>query len=325
MGVYAICRRVCRGWVAVLCYHGVVPRMRDDRKDLFTFFVDVSQFSAQLQYICRKFTPISGSDLCEGLAGRRSWPKNPVVVTFDDGYRNNATIAAPILRQMGVPAIFHLATSYVGTHEILWTTEMRLRILDWPEPELECGFGRFSLGERQGNAKSRLAIAKQLVERCKRVPTQRRLELLDLLRSRTPAVPSLFDEQSDAFMDWHEARRLVAQGFELGSHTVSHSILTSVDGETVAAELRESRAVIEEKVGAPCRFLAYPNGGRADYSPEVMREAERAGYDAAFAVEDRHAGPVPCRWAIPRFLPHYGLPLEVFRAKVSGVYSFAGR
>ncbi len=325
LGAYAVCRGLCRRRLAVLCYHGVISRRRNDWQDLFTFLVDVSEFTAQLEYLCKHFTPLSASELCEGLLGNRPWPGNPVVITFDDGYRNNVTLAAPILKKMGVPAIFHLTTAYLGSPSILWTTEMRLRVLDWPEPEIACTLGRYDLRSCGPDRRRRLGVANQLVEQCKRASLETREQLLVLLRSKTEALPSLYDEEAHAFMDWQEARWLATQGFELGSHTVSHPVLTSLAAEAVESELRQSRQKIETEAGAPCRFLAYPNGGPEDYSAEVMRWAERAGYQAAFSVEDRHAGERPLRWAIPRLRVYHGMPGNIFRAKVSGVYALAGR
>jgi peptidoglycan/xylan/chitin deacetylase (PgdA/CDA1 family) len=325
LGAYAVCRSLCRRWLAVLCYHGVISHRRKGWQDLFTFLVDVSEFTAQLEYICRHFTPVSGSELRDALLGNRAWPRNPVLVTFDDGYRNNVTVAAPILKRMGVPAVFHLTTAYLGATSMLWTTEIRLRVLDWPEDEIVCALGRYDLKRCGPDRHRRLGVANRLVEQCKRVCPEAREQLLVLLRSKTEALPSLYDEEAHAFMDWEEARWLSRQGFELGSHTVSHPVLTSLGTEAVESELRESRQAVVAGTGAPCDFLAYPNGSPADYSAEVMRLAEQAGYQAAFSVEDRHAGRCPLRWAIPRLRVYHGMPPRIFRAKVSGLYALAGR
>lgn len=325
LGIYALSRSLHRHSVAVLCYHGVVAEIRALKNPLIFLVVDAVEFSRQLEYLRENFTPISASELYDCLVGNRAWPKNPVLVTFDDGYRNNVTIAAPILLRMGIPAVFHLTTGYLGSNAILWTTEVRLRVMDWPEPQIVCELGRYELGPQGNDRERRLRVANELAERCKRASPETREEVLALLRSKTEAVPSLYDPEAHAFMDWAEARWLAAQGFELGSHTVSHPILTSLKSESVEAELRASRQAIESETGTSCRFLAYPNGGRADYSAEIMRQAEQAGYQLAFSVEDRHAGPSPVRWAVPRLCVPHGSPCNVFRAKVSGLYALAGR
>ena len=55
-----------------------------------------------------------------------------MLVTFDDGYRNNLTLAAPVLKSHDIPCIFHVATGYIDTPRMLWTTEVVLRLLRWP-------------------------------------------------------------------------------------------------------------------------------------------------------------------------------------------------
>lgn len=77
-------------------------------------------------------------------------------------------------------------------------------------------------------------------------------------------------------MNWDQARELLAAGFALGSHTRSHPRLAKCDNETAARELRESRAELEQRLGAPVLDFAYPFGGAAD-----CREANRAAARAA--------------------------------------------
>lgn len=82
-------------------------------------------------------------------------------------------------------------------------------------------------------------------------------------------------------LDWDEVRELTGAGFAVGSHTCTHRDLRRLPIEVVRAELRDSRSVIEEHVGSPVRSLSYPFGLT---TPPVVREAERAGYRAAFTM-----------------------------------------
>ena len=113
-------------------------------------------------------------------------------------------------------------------------------------------------------------------------------------------VPELRDDAAsdpDAFatMDWGALRAVASAGVEVGSHTVSHPHLPQLSDAELDRELRDSRAELEDELGAPCRHLAYPYGEEDDRVREAVR---RAGYDAAFAVDPRHER--SDRFAVPR-------------------------
>ena len=80
-------------------------------------------------------------------------------------------------------------------------------------------------------------------------------------------------------LDAAETKELSDSGMELGSHTLTHPDLRSLDDETLARELQESKAVVEELTGRPCRTLAYPYGL---HDERVTRAVAEAGYELAF-------------------------------------------
>ena len=68
------------------------------------------------------------------LDGLDRLPPRPLLVTFDDGYRNNLTYAVPELEEQGIPAIFHVATGYIGATGYFGPTRSRMRVLQWTQP-----------------------------------------------------------------------------------------------------------------------------------------------------------------------------------------------
>jgi peptidoglycan/xylan/chitin deacetylase (PgdA/CDA1 family) len=117
---------------------------------------------------------------------------------------------------------------------------------------------------------------------------------------RPLAVPELA-RQAGAYprelatMDWDELREVAERGFDVGSHTVTHPHLPELDDLRLEGELRDSRAAIEDELGRPCSFLAYPFGDEDD---RVRAAARRAGYRAAFALRASRSPADP--YALPR-------------------------
>jgi peptidoglycan/xylan/chitin deacetylase (PgdA/CDA1 family) len=117
-------------------------------------------------------------------------------------------------------------------------------------------------------------------------------------------------------MSWDELRRLASRGWEIGSHTCSHPRLTEVGAERAERELRDSRAVCEERLQRPCVSLAYPFGS---YDPAVMRLVAEAGYGAAVTLDERILEPLRGRGPleVPREAIYRATSRAVFAAKTS--------
>jgi peptidoglycan/xylan/chitin deacetylase (PgdA/CDA1 family) len=113
-------------------------------------------------------------------------------------------------------------------------------------------------------------------------------------------VPELAAEaaahpQEMATMSWEELRDLSNRGVEIGSHTVTHPHLTRLSDAELDQELRSSRSQLEDELGKPCPYLAYPYG---ENDERVREAARRAGYGAAFALRESFSR--PDLFALPR-------------------------
>ncbi|HEX5225353.1 MAG TPA: polysaccharide deacetylase family protein [Solirubrobacteraceae bacterium] len=119
-------------------------------------------------------------------------------------------------------------------------------------------------------------------------------------------------EQEMRSLEWRELRGLQRDGWEIGSHTCSHPQLPEIADTDLERELTESRARVEEELGAPCTSLAYPYGGVDARVEEATRAAR---YRAACTIPTILSAPTPLRW--PRAPIFQNDDLRRFRLKVS--------
>jgi peptidoglycan/xylan/chitin deacetylase (PgdA/CDA1 family) len=140
-----------------------------------------------------------------------------------------------------------------------------------------------------------------------------------------PGVEHWLDrpEQSELLlMSWPQLRELAEDGWEIGSHTVSHPHLTVLeDAAALERELSASKAACEQQLERECTSLAYPYG---DVDRGVREATERAGYRVAAGLpEGRLGAPLLSEW--PRIGIYNGDDELRFRLKVSRAVRLARR
>ena len=190
---------------AALLFHRVTNKIPEDGITIST-----ERFRAIIRSVAQHYNPMSLSKLVDHLERGETWPPRTVVVTFDDGYRDNYEFAAPILAEYNVPTTFFLTTDAIGSEDVMPWDECLPRHVPW--------------------------------------------------------------------MDWHQVRELHAQGFEIGSHTLTHPDLGQLRGPQARAEIADSKSKLEDALGAAAAHFAYPFGGKKNFCEENRELVRRAGY-----------------------------------------------
>src|SRR5688500_502830 len=105
--------------VSILAYHHVADDDTAYPYDPGVADATPQQFRRQMEMLARYGTPIGVDELIRAVDGA-PLPKNPVMVTFDDGYRSCHDIALPILRAVGMRATFFVATGFINDRKLYW-------------------------------------------------------------------------------------------------------------------------------------------------------------------------------------------------------------
>ena len=324
LGVNRCARWLTRSKLLILCYHGVVAD--DHPHDAYRYRNTISQrqFDTQMRLLAGLFHPITAHDLLRAVAGTDCLPPRAVLVTFDDGFRNNLTQAAPVLERYGIPAVFHVTTGYVGQRRRLWPQELLELVYHWPYKVIPMP-GTHTDQPVPAESPARLALAGEIKNRCKQLAAEDLQPYLDRLRSAGAWPTRHGDNELYDFLTWDDVRSLHARGFAIGSHTVEHPVLTRLTPDRLADELQRSKATIERELGVACPLLAYPNGGREDLSPAVLAQVKATGYKAAFTLAQHVTTPNTNPYALSRISVPGHVPSYVFHSRISGLHSLLKR
>ncbi|MGI9187260.1 MAG: polysaccharide deacetylase family protein [Gaiellales bacterium] len=184
--------------VPILMYHRIAVLNGDEPPVTVGLTVDPGEFQLQMAWLHdHGYQTITQLQLFEALMQGKDLPKKPVLLTFDDGYRGIATIAAPIMKQFG----------YVGTAYVI----------------------------------------------------------TDRIAERRNAAPT--------WLTWSQLRVLEQRGWDIGSHTVSHTEIPHMSPDAAMKTLRQSRYALERHLGHPVQWFCYPAGAVDQKSVDEVRKA----------------------------------------------------
>ena len=235
-------------------------------------------FEANLRWLAERFNVVSLGAMVDGvLGGRAPDPRGELVLTFDDGLANHFDTAYPILQRLGLPATYFVCPDLIEQRRWIWNQEARERLKTLDAPA------------RLAFAQQNLAMAtpdvEALVQRMKEVPIADRQRAEDDLRARTPAfTPSALQRQRFDPLTWDELGRIDPALITIGSHTLSHPILTSIDDATLEREVRDSRQRLEQRLGRPVDLFCYPNGAQDDRVHAAVARHYRAAVTTRYGL-----------------------------------------
>lgn len=324
-GVNRLFAHANRSQPLVLAFHGVTAEApghlcNHEGKHLYRPI-----FEALLEEIARHYTVVPLLRVAHWMDGNAALPDRAVVLTFDDGYRNVFTEAAPVLRKLGMPATLFVATDFVFHHRMLWPDRLMSALAATRVPALRIEANGTVMDMPLGDEREKRAADARLTAVCKAMSEDDKLEFLDRLVTEL----RVSDEQvRNAWLDHEpigldEMKRLHEYGIEVGSHTCSHGIVTHFSPDAMTREVTLSREMIEQATGRPCVEFSYPNGAVGDFNADSRERVIAAGYRCGVTTVKRRVGRGDDRYEIPRaILTHNQITRAEFAAHVSGFAPF---
>jgi peptidoglycan/xylan/chitin deacetylase (PgdA/CDA1 family) len=260
-----------RNGTLILCYH----RVAEGVEDPFHLCVRPDNFAAHLEEMLRSREPCTLADV--SVPSRR--PK--VVVTFDDGYRDNLTNALPIAESKGVPITVFVTSGVLGSHKGLWWDRLGTLLRSRPPHVREIV----------------LPVAGQNV-RLALGPSGTRADLDSVRRHLLPLPVTEIEQALDAVSEqWqvgsappHDAGTLTREDLRqlaagdnvtIGAHTADHVRLRDRSAREQQDTVAGSREQLEQSIGRAVSHFAYPFGGRDDFDDRSVEAVRAAGFDTA--------------------------------------------
>jgi peptidoglycan/xylan/chitin deacetylase (PgdA/CDA1 family) len=222
--------------------------------------------------------PISMTQIAESHLTGEKLPDKSFAITFDDGFLNNLTVAAPVLEELSIPATFYLTSDFIDSNRMSWIDR-----IEWALEETRQG--KLDLPWETG---------------CEFESQDEKIDLLDEIRANVKVNAALSgddiasgiqeqlglpqtsetDDQLDKKMNWTQVRKLASSPiFDVGGHTHTHAILALLPTEEMEQEIDLSIKLLQEKTGIVSRHYSYPEGMAHCYSPSVIETLKKRNID----------------------------------------------
>lgn len=280
------------GRLCVVNYHRILAT----HDPLLESEPDVATFRWQMELLSRCFTVLPLQEAVQ-LIGTTHLPPRAVSITFDDGYRSVHDLALPILDQFKLPATVFVTSGFVGGGA-MWNDRIIEAVGKLPPTQLDLRDVAMGCHSLAGLEQRRHTVAR-LTAAAKYLPPAARLQLCQRLES-------LLGEDSGQGLMLTRAMlvQLARSGIDIGAHTVTHPILTSLDDDAARAEIEGGKKELEAITGTPVTLFAYPNGkSGADFDQRHTRMVREAGFIAAFTTSPGAICRTPDRYQLPRSRP----------------------
>lgn len=250
----------------ILMYHrltdsNIIPGISSDK------------FEAQLQHLCKYYDVVSIDEIISDIKSNEINDKK-VALTFDDGYIDFYEKAWPLLKKYNVPATVYITTEFIDKRQWMWPDKVRVMLNKTAQVKVDAPtIGQLNLNEKDFEKNWHL-----ISDHCLSLKEPERnrflLELAEILEVAIGDHPPI----NFSALTWEQLRIMRDEGLNIGSHTVTHPILTNISHEQLSFELSQSKKVIEQKLDIEVKGVCYPNGMPSDVSSVVVEAARDNSY-----------------------------------------------
>jgi peptidoglycan/xylan/chitin deacetylase (PgdA/CDA1 family) len=225
------------------CYHLVSDRAPAHVRHLFECRT-VNQFKAELDWLLRRFNPISLQDLSSRITANEPLPARSLFLSFDDGLRECVDIVAPVCRAKGVPVTFFLSTAFIGNRSLCYRHKASLLIEKYFQQDARirkgnttshADFRTYVLGISYGNSAE--------IDKC---AEQMEVSFEQYLKSERP------------YLEAEDVLTLIRQGFSIGGHSVDHPPYAKLPLDRQLAQTADCLQDLTAMFPLPIRSFAFP-------------------------------------------------------------------
>lgn len=297
--VLAAYRRIKKRHLGVILFY---HRFKKDNDDTFPYKLHVKSFKRQMLHLKRWYNVITLDKLVENTKNREDFSCPSVVITIDDGFKDNYDLAYPILKGLNLPATIFLTSGFINTQKAPWVDEIgtalaKTRLDKLYVPQL-FGDQFVAISSNEQKAETLHRIYEKLLY----LEHNTKVDLVDTLLSILSDKGAL-RAHGRIMLNWEEIKKMSQNNISFGAHTMTHPTLSKMGSEDAMFEIIESKRIIENELGTCVRHFAIPNGQNEDFTEELREFCKNGLFESITTTTFGEVTKFSDPYKLPRICP----------------------
>jgi len=263
----------------ILLYHGVTDYRSNGVENYNCKHINFKKFEKQISYLKKNTNVISFNELIFIYQNNLQIPKNTTLITFDDGFKNNYEIAAPILDKYSLPAIFYITSGFIGKNIFFWVDHIENCI----------NLSKNNFFYLLVNNKYYVINLKNKINKINSINLIKKLckfsaiDTKDLIIKELMFKTGIKDSKKKKFsnyktMNQSEIKKLSDNSlFTIGGHTQTHNIMSYMSNKELHNEIYSSLRVLKKITLKDVIYYSYPEGQKEHFNKNVIKIMKSLG------------------------------------------------
>ena len=263
--------------LTILLYHGVTDIQSKGIENIQGKHIPVSDFTDQMKYLQKHCHVLSIDEFLEIQRSGDPLPPKSTIVSFDDGFRNNYNIAAPILEEYNIPAIFYISSGVVNTDIMFWVDTLEDTINLSKKNSIRVMLDQ----EREFNIRNdeeKFGALSKIKGYCKITTAMEKDRIIQETQDVAGVIATVEHSENYQKISWNELKEMNENSlFTIGGHSLYHNILSSLEEDLLKKEIRASLDLLEVNLKGPITHYSYPEGQGHHYNQAVIDLLKESG------------------------------------------------
>jgi len=271
--------RLARTNLIIPYYHMVSDNNIIHVKHLYRY-KNIKQFNEDLDFLLRKFSPISLYDIMDFLKSNHSFFDNTFLLTFDDGFKEMHDIVAPILLEKGISATFFINSDFIDNKKLCYQHKVSILVEHFqnnlPLVSIKKANEIFSKNNIKVNDIRSGILSIKYHEK----------HIIDEIAQLWGIDFNSYLLGEKPYLTSDQINKLIKDGFTIGAHSIDHPLYSSLSLKEQLNQTETSVRFIRERFCLDYGAFAFPHNDN-NVSRKFFEEIYSSGLiDVSFGTSD---------------------------------------
>ena len=254
----------------IFLFHGVIKQNNYHIRNYSNKHINKKKFLTFLKK-CKKIgNSISIEDLVDYQKRKKKLPKKSFIISFDDGFENNYSVAIPILKKLNIPAVFYLSTDFVENNSMSWIDKVEYCFENY-DFNLSLPWRSKSILLNNGKKKIKyLDEIRKIVKSNKKIDVNKFVK--NIFNQTGIKLKNKLFTKIDKKLSWDQVKKINKLDlFTIGGHSHEHVSLGLLSKSKMKNQIFKSFNLFKKRINLNPKHYSYPEGQKIDFNHNVQK------------------------------------------------------